>query len=668
MAAPSDEEQLFLELINEARLDPLGSAARYITSYAPLGSSNEDIQSALNFFGVNGAALQAAFAALTPVGALAWNDALGTAADKHNAAMIAADQQSHQLPGEAELGTRLTAEGYAWSTAGENVYAFSLSTLYGHAGLMIDWGTGPDGMQSPAGHRANIMRSAYREIGIAVASETDFTTDVGPQVVTQDLGARSGRYFVLGVAYTDNNANRFYSIGEGRGDLVVQVGAASATSAASGGYSLEVAQGPVAVTLSGGGLSGVVTVSAAIGIENLKLDVVNGDTLLTSGSLALTGGTISTLRGLGARGLNLSAGAGDQTVEGTSGSDVLTGGAGNDTLMGHAGDDIAVYSGNRADYHVTVEGEGFRVIDLRAGGDGSDLAIGIETFRFADGDRAAAFVLTPPLDADLQFRLIAPSGWAGAVQSSGEVAGTNGFQDLSFLAGWGAITLDGSFARGGDVLRLPGAAAGYTVALAGSSALLSSGGDRLTVPIGLDGLAIAFADGVRELAFDIASLTPKIGGQTITAAAATISAAPDGSSIPTGVDAAAVARLIVVENGDVAFAGDAEVFGSNGSQTLRPLEGAVRLDGSFARGGDTLVLPAAASDYRAYIAGSQVVLVAGDDTIGIPVGTAGMTLDFLGDSRTLVYDPVDAVIEIAGQAITATSLLAAVPLDAVVLG
>ena len=81
-------EQLFLELINSARLDPLGNAARYISDYAPLTSGNSDIQSALNYFGVNGSLLLQQFSALVPVQPLAFNDALAAAARAHNVAML----------------------------------------------------------------------------------------------------------------------------------------------------------------------------------------------------------------------------------------------------------------------------------------------------------------------------------------------------------------------------------------------------------------------------------------------------------------------------------------------------------------------------------------------------------------------------------------------------
>jgi uncharacterized protein YkwD len=253
MTTPTNLEQLYLELINDARLDPIGNAARYITSYSPLTSSDPHIQSALSFFGVNGAALQSAFAALTPVQPLAWNDALGTAARAHTDLMIANDDQSHQLPGEASLGTRITAAGYSgWSGIAENIYAYSESALHGHAGFMVDWGSGPNGMQSPPGHRSSIMSASYREIGIGVVEEGNGATDVGPQIVTQDFGARfSGpAVMVLGVTYSDTDANNFYSLGESAGGMTVAVGATSTVSAASGGYTLGLAAGTHAITFS----------------------------------------------------------------------------------------------------------------------------------------------------------------------------------------------------------------------------------------------------------------------------------------------------------------------------------------------------------------------------------------------------------------------------------
>jgi Ca2+-binding RTX toxin-like protein len=337
MPGPSDQEQLFLEYINEARLNPMANAARYITSYSPLTSSNGSIQNAINYFQVSGSALQAAYNALVAVGPVAWNEALSTAAESHNAAMIAAQQQTHQAPGEPGLGTRLINAGYNFNSAAENVFAYTESVIQGHAGFMIDWGNGPGGMQSPAGHRNSIMNAAYTEVGIAMDAEPSSANPLGPYVVTQDFGAR-GKLFVLGVAYSDNDNNDFYSIGEGRADLAVQVAARNATSTSSGGYAVEAASGAATITLTGGGLASAVTVTTTISGENIKLDVVDGSTLLTSRSVVVSG-PITELRALGVRGLSLTTGAGSQAVIGTQADDTLDGGAGNDNLVGGLGND-----------------------------------------------------------------------------------------------------------------------------------------------------------------------------------------------------------------------------------------------------------------------------------------------------------------------------------------
>ena len=119
---PTHAEQHLLELVNEARLNPLAAASRYIASYAPLTSSSVSVQRALSYFDVDGPRLLQAFQALAPARPVVWSDALGATAHGHNALMMAADQQSHSLPGELGVGQRLDAIGYAWRTYGENIY------------------------------------------------------------------------------------------------------------------------------------------------------------------------------------------------------------------------------------------------------------------------------------------------------------------------------------------------------------------------------------------------------------------------------------------------------------------------------------------------------------------------------------------------------------------
>lgn len=387
----TDLEQYELELINDARLNPLGDAARYISSFSPLTSADPDIGSALSYFVVSGSALRAALAALAPAQPLAFSDSLAAAARDHNAAMIAQDTQSHQLPGESGLGARLSAKGYAYTAAGENVYAYADDALYGHAGFMVDWGSGADGMQSPAGHRLNIMNGAYREVGVGITLESNASTAVGPMVITEDFGRRSGTgVFVLGVDYGDRDHDGFYSVGEGVAGLTVAVAGTSAASAASGGYTLATgATGAQTIVLGGGGLAGSVFVATDLANgQNLKIDVVDGTILKLSGSATIAG-AVSTVIGLGLAGLALTTGEGAQTLVGTPGNDTLAGGAGNDRLDGGlgtnlidggTGDDTAVFAFAFA--AAMISGDGAHSTVTAAGL--ADTLTGIEHLAFLD--------------------------------------------------------------------------------------------------------------------------------------------------------------------------------------------------------------------------------------------------------------------------------------------
>ncbi|QPF90219.1 FG-GAP-like repeat-containing protein [Bradyrhizobium commune] len=76
----------------------------------------------------------------------------------------------------------------------------------------------------------------------------------------------------------------------------------------------------------------------------------------------------------------------DNVITGGAGADTLTGGGGNDTLDGKGGLNEAVYSGNFADYKITVVDGVTTITDLRAGSpDGTDTLKNIELLKFADG-------------------------------------------------------------------------------------------------------------------------------------------------------------------------------------------------------------------------------------------------------------------------------------------
>jgi large repetitive protein len=89
-----------------------------------------------------------------------------------------------------------------------------------------------------------------------------------------------------------------------------------------------------------------------------------------------------------ASGQTLTGGAGKDIIIGsdaTASGDVITGGGGNDHINGLAGIDTAMYSGNAADYTVTVSGTSITVTDIRDGSpDGVDTLSTVEELKFAD--------------------------------------------------------------------------------------------------------------------------------------------------------------------------------------------------------------------------------------------------------------------------------------------
>lgn len=272
---PTDEEQLYLELVNRTRADALAEALRLANTTDP------DIRSAYQFFKVDLQKFVNDTAGYPPAQPLAFEARLITAARGHSAWMLAHGIQAHDQtdpPGSAnvvaDLGDRLNAVSYPFTNAGESIYAFASSPEQGHAGFEVDWGDGPGGMQNPPGHRNSNHNPAFREVGIGVLNGSG-PNNTGPQVVTIDFGNRSTAPMVTGVAYFDLNGNNFYDLGEGVGGVTVDVSASPfhAVSSQSGGFAVPTANGARTVTFSGVGLSPTnVSVTVAGGL-NSKADL-----------------------------------------------------------------------------------------------------------------------------------------------------------------------------------------------------------------------------------------------------------------------------------------------------------------------------------------------------------------------------------------------------------
>ena len=112
---------------------------------------------------------------------LTMNAELIHSAHLHNQRMARADVLSHQLPGEAFFGTRITRAHYHWIAAGENIGWNSRMTWAGLRQLerMMFQERPPDN-----GHRLNILSRTFRNVGIdvyfdAVHHKMWFTQDFG---------------------------------------------------------------------------------------------------------------------------------------------------------------------------------------------------------------------------------------------------------------------------------------------------------------------------------------------------------------------------------------------------------------------------------------------------------------------------------------------------------
>lgn len=273
---PTGEEQLYLEYINRARGNPQAEGIRLAATTDP------EVLGAYQYFGVNLTLMQSQFAVIVPQPPLSMNALLLAAARAHSVNMLNNAYQGHgdSASGASTVVTRLSsytsgANGYS---LGENVYSYAKSVLYGHAGFEVDWGgtalTG--GMQNPAGHRLNIHSATFREIGVGVVLGSNGS--VGPQLVTQEFGARSDVLpFVTGVVYQDKNNNGFYDAGEGIGGVNVMVSGSNfyAVTAASGGYSVPVpGDGTYVVTFSGGSVPSASRTATVAAGSSVKLDYV----------------------------------------------------------------------------------------------------------------------------------------------------------------------------------------------------------------------------------------------------------------------------------------------------------------------------------------------------------------------------------------------------------
>jgi Ca2+-binding RTX toxin-like protein len=325
MADVSAQEQLMLELVNRARMDPLAEAARFgiaLNQGIPAGS-------------ISGTAKQA----------LAMNQQLHNAADNHSQYMHLNDHFSHtEVSGRlgftgAQPGNRIHNAGYVGATSqGENIAWRGTSPGAINATTAIIQ-QHEDLFRSTSGHRENMLATNWREVGIGqeIGSFLQNGTQYSSSLVTQNFAYRGANFYFTGVVYNDNDDNDFYGIGEGTGGFRVDIGGGNFKDTNTpGGYEIAMANGPQTVTFGPGIID--VQVAVVMNNRNIKMDLVNGNQIWTDSNVTLVA-NVHYANLLGFTNANVVGTNTADTLVGNRANNVLNGGGGQDTLHGNAGND-----------------------------------------------------------------------------------------------------------------------------------------------------------------------------------------------------------------------------------------------------------------------------------------------------------------------------------------
>ncbi len=451
-------EQFLLELINRARLDPAAEAQLYGLA---------DLNRGLPAGSISASAKQV----------LAPNEYLNSSARSHSQWMLDTDTFSHTGSGSSTPGDRMSAAGYSFTgswTWGENIswrgttgfLDFNAQIALQHQGLFLS-----------DGHRANILKDDFREVGISQL-QGQFT-GYNASMVTENFAKSGFQVFLTGVVYSDNDLDDFYSIGEGVAGATISIsGSGGTTTASAGGYALATAAGVKAVTI------GAMAFNIDLSGGNGKIDLVDGTLIKSSASLSITSGVSrATLLGVadltltgasgaenltGNKGINtLSGGSGNDTLFGAAGNDTLDGGSGDDQLDGGDGSDTAVFSGSFASYSVAYSGITY-AFTLSNASTGTDTVVGVESFQFSDQVISASTLQSMPSDTTAPTIALSTSDASLTIGETATITFTLSEASTDFIASDVAVF-------GGTLSNFAGSGKNYTATFTPTSSSTVNG-------------------------------------------------------------------------------------------------------------------------------------------------------------------------------------------------
>lgn len=220
-----------------------------------------------------GASIGVDLSSVAPAPPLAFDPRLVQAAVLHSQDMNNQGYFNHVTPQGVDVGGRLTAALYPWTSYGESIAGGPGLTTPAAAlsDLIIDGGV-PD-----LSHRQQLlgMTATYasqNQVGIGILQGAG-----GPltNYFTIDTASSSdSRADLTGAVYVDANGNGQYDAGEGVAGATISVaGVGSVTTFSSGGYTMPLLPGTYTVTVSGNSLQPM-SQTVTIGASNVQANFV----------------------------------------------------------------------------------------------------------------------------------------------------------------------------------------------------------------------------------------------------------------------------------------------------------------------------------------------------------------------------------------------------------
>ena len=269
-AGLSAEEQLIVELINRARLDPTSEVDRLSEPLASGISSD-------------------------PAQPLAVTGALSDASRAHSQDMDDRDFFDHtNLDGQSPAD-RAIEEGHGSSFVGENIGWIGSTWTGFDRQDRVD--SHHENLWESDGHQRNLMDDRWSEIGVGY-DEGSYLGYDGSSFVTEMFGDRGATY-LTGVVIEDFDGDDFYDIGEGQGGVRVTADDGSTLYETetwdAGGYTLALPSGTYEVSFAGGDLDSSVSLFVTILDENVKVDVIEDGGATVAMTSAFGGGAETTV-------------------------------------------------------------------------------------------------------------------------------------------------------------------------------------------------------------------------------------------------------------------------------------------------------------------------------------------------------------------------------------